>query len=148
MDFILTQTLGISSPTHFTKQEIAAKCDSSQYQVNYASIQRHLPVDLIGSIPTLQKPPNFSLWRAVPKHRMSSKKLVQKNTLVQIPALPCAGKARCADDSQGAKRKLTSWHLMFTQPSCRDKLKTKAHFYQHIPCLKQSFWIELLICRI
>lgn len=62
--FIPTQTLGISSPTHFSKQEITAECGSSQYQVNYALIQQHLPVDIIGIIPTLQKTPNFSLWRA------------------------------------------------------------------------------------
>lgn len=88
MDFIPTQTLGISSPTHFTKQEITAKCGSSQYQVSCASIQRHLPVDIIGITPMLQKKPSSSLWRAMPKHSMSSNELVQKNTLVQIPALP------------------------------------------------------------
>lgn len=38
-------------PTRFTKQEIPAKRGSSQYQVDYTSIQRHLPV--IGIIPTL-----------------------------------------------------------------------------------------------
>lgn len=55
MDFIPIQTLGISSPTHFTKQEITAKCGSSWYQVSCASIQRHLPVDIIGITPVIKK---------------------------------------------------------------------------------------------